>query len=108
MNPNLEEIRQEHEAFIAEVEANVVEGIATRNWVPLLGLIEEFCREQEGTDGESYFLSQLENSSLWQRLEQRKAEGIYPDSAALMPSIAKQQSQEGIKLSDIAQIFESA
>jgi hypothetical protein len=38
-DPDIEGIRQEHEAFLAELEALAVQAIASRDWSPVIDFI---------------------------------------------------------------------
>jgi hypothetical protein len=44
----LEDIRQEHEAFLTQLEALAVEAIATNDWTPVLDHLNEIMAWQDG------------------------------------------------------------
>jgi hypothetical protein len=44
---SLEEIRQQHESFLAELEALAVEAIASANWIPVLEHLNEIMAWQD-------------------------------------------------------------
>ena len=45
--PDLEAIRQQHEAFLTKLEALAVQGIASANWTPVLEHLNEIMAWQD-------------------------------------------------------------
>jgi hypothetical protein len=50
---SLEEIRQQHESFLAELEALAVQAIASANWTPVLEHLNEIMAWQDSQLHES-------------------------------------------------------
>lgn len=60
--PDLEDVCQEHETWLAELEGLAVEAIATTNWTPVLEHLNEIMAWQDGKLYEAQKLAPTEDS----------------------------------------------